>query len=118
MDRKTQEKFIKPNYYRIYSDIIDKKYPHKRESCEKILNKQELSVLDVIKLNTLIFDIKEINNISFNQKCRAYDSQAIFEILHYQKINNLNNRQLASHFQLSRNTVTRWKKIFYSRKTN
>ena len=36
----------------------------------------------------------------------------ILEILQYQKNNNLNNNQLADHFKLSRNTITKWKKIY------
>jgi hypothetical protein len=35
-------------------------------------------------------------------------------MLDYQKKNKLTNSQLAKHFKLSRNTVTKWKRLFVS----
>ena len=96
-----------PDYKRIYSDIINLKYPLKSEICKKILSKQSLSKIDLITLDKLIF-----GEAPENQKYRSYDKKTIFKILDYQKKNNLNNVQLALHFKLSRNTVTKWKRIF------
>lgn len=101
-----------PNYKKIYTDIIEKKYPHRRSACEQILNKETLSVLDVMELNRKIFSFQDRNTQDFNQKHRAYGKSDIMSILRYQKENNLNNSQLASHFKLSRNTVAKWKKLF------
>lgn len=98
----------KPNYKRIYNDLLSEKYPEKKEKCVQILSKKYLSFVDIMKLNDLIFGN---SNEDFNHKHRSYDRKTIFEILQYQKINNLNNTQLASHFKMSRNTVTKWKKI-------
>ncbi|WP_223609266.1 helix-turn-helix domain-containing protein [Chryseobacterium sp. OSA05B] len=99
-----------PDYKRIYTDIINEKLPEKREACQNILNKKELSVLDILKLNALLFNTKE--NSKSNQQLRSYDENTIGEILEYQKKNNLSNTQVASHFKLSRNTITKWKKLF------
>ncbi|SHF41082.1 hypothetical protein SAMN02787100_1916 [Chryseobacterium sp. OV279] len=88
MDRKTQRKFLTPDYKKIYSDMITKKFPDKKKSCEKILSKQELSVMDVIVLNSLIFGTVGNQNYDFNQKCRSYDKKTIFFILDYQKKKN------------------------------
>lgn len=100
---------LAPNCKLIYQDIISKKYPHKKSKCKDILNKKELSVLDIIRLNSLIFD-EEI--IIFNQRLRSYDKSAILDILHYQKMNSLNNSEVAKKFKLSRNTISKWKKMF------
>lgn len=102
----------KPDYKRIFMDIINIKHPEKTTVCSSILNKIELSTLDILELNKLIFDTE---NISVNQKHRSFNEATILQILDYQKKNNLNNSQLAHHFRLSRNTVTKWKKLFFSR---
>ncbi|MBL1220626.1 helix-turn-helix domain-containing protein [Chryseobacterium sp. L7] len=101
-----------PDYKRIYMEIINENYPKKKKICQSILNKKELSVLDILKLNALIFNKEEKETIKSNQQLRSYDKTAIGEILEFQKNNNLNNSQLALHFKLSRNTITKWKKLF------
>ncbi len=104
-------KEIEPNYKRIYSDLIEERFSD-RTDCKKILSKKKLSQLDVIKLNSILFKNDSESNFSFNQMHRSYNRETILEILTYQKQNNLSNVQLAAHFQLSRNTVAKWKKIF------
>lgn len=101
-----------PDYKRIFNDILNKKCPDKKELCLSILDQQQLSVLDVIKLNTIIFGVKDKNSQGFNQKHKSYDHDSIKQILNYQKKNNLNNIELAKKFNLSRNTVTKWKNFF------
>ncbi|SDI84688.1 helix-turn-helix domain-containing protein [Chryseobacterium jejuense] len=97
-----------PNYKQIYHDFIAAKCPDKKESVKAFLSKDSLSLSDVLKINQIIF----FDGSSENQKFKSYDKQAIFEILQYQKKHQLNNRQLAAHFKLSRNTVSKWKRIF------
>lgn len=109
MDKKKSEMNRYPNYNRIYKDLIELKYPEKKIICEVFLQKKVLSALDVIKLNHLLFSDE---SDSFNQKLRSYDEKAILEILLYQKINALNNMEVASHFKLSRNTIAKWKRLF------
>ncbi|SDQ15091.1 hypothetical protein SAMN05421664_0753 [Chryseobacterium soldanellicola] len=104
-----------PNYKRIYNDMITRKHPEKQEQCRSILGKEDLSMLDVIKLNDIIFGIKDKQTVIFNQMHRSYDENTILEILSYQHKNNMNNTQLANHFSLSRNTVAKWKKHFVNR---
>jgi len=112
MDRKIQEVGRKPDYRKIYSDIIQLKHPEKGKYCEDILSKEQISDLDVIKLNDIIFSHQSKKSQISNQKHRAYNEQAILQMLNYQKKNNLNNTQLAVYFKLSRNTVAKWKKIY------
>ncbi|WP_312553757.1 helix-turn-helix domain-containing protein [Empedobacter brevis] len=109
MDREIQIK--QPDYKQIFLDILEKKYPTKKEKCWPILNQDCLSVLDIIRLNKIIFDTDKENE-EFNQKHRSYNKSTILKILDYQKKYNLNNSQLAHHFNLSRNTVAKWKKMF------
>ena len=109
MDRKISKMKQYPNYGRIYEDLIEQKYPDKKVKCKKLLKKNVLSVLDVIKLNNLLFSNEQD---CYNQKLRSYDEPAILEILQYQKINKLTNINVASHFKLSRNTITKWKRLY------
>lgn len=104
---------MKPNYKKIYTDILNRKYPEKEQACAYILNKPEIDTLDVIELNKLIFSEKK-RNARKNQSFRSYDEQTVEKILNYQKENHLNNIQLASHFKLSRNTVAKWKRLIAS----
>ena len=112
MDKETQQRVIIPNYKRIYEDLLDRKYPHKKEACKAVLAKEKLSSIDVFLLNNLIFDKDIRDEHESDQKYRSYDKASILKILQYQKRNNLNNSQLAKHFGLSRNTVAKWKKMF------
>lgn len=86
--------------------------PPKRENLSINLRKKELLVLDIIKLNQLIFENNNKETEVFNQRHRSYSRSDIFQILDYQKKYKYNNTQLANHFKLSRNTVAKWKKMF------
>lgn len=101
-----------PNYKRIYSDIIEQKFPHKKVVCEKLLGKKVLSALDIMELNKRIFGTKDQNLKKMNQKLRSYNESDILSILDYQKNHRMNNLQVAEHFGLSRNTMTKWRRIF------
>lgn len=98
-----------PDYKKIYTEMIMDKYPDYLPKCHTILDKNEFSVMDVIRLNKLI---SSGNNRNANQKYKSYDRTAIFEILDYQKKHNLNNVSVARHFNISRNTLGTWKKKF------
>lgn len=87
------------------------KYPEKANDCKSILSKQQLSALEVIQINEIIFPQQKQDYIRFNQAHRAYSKEEIMEILDYQRKYNLSNSQLAEHFKISRNTVSKWKKI-------
>ncbi len=107
-----KEKYSTPDYFRIYTDILDLKFPHKKEICRPLLEKKRITALDVIELNNKIFGATYKGNMEFNQKHRSYNKEDILYMLDYQKKNRLNNTQLARHFSLSRNTVTKWRKIY------
>ncbi|WP_300687935.1 helix-turn-helix domain-containing protein [Chryseobacterium sp.] len=106
------EKYSQPNYHRIYSDIIIRSFPHKKEECEKLLRKKYLSVIDILELNKKIFGAKAKETSKQNQKHRSYNKSDIIQILDYQKTHKMNNSQVAKHFGLSKNSMTKWRKIF------
>jgi|SRR5690606_22880797 DNA-binding transcriptional regulator YiaG len=106
------EKKTTPNYKKIYTDLVEMKYPHKRDECAFFLKKKYLEVMDVIHLNDLLFRKKNKERQEIDKKQRSYDESTIFRILNYQKKHQLNNSELANHFKISRNTVAKWKKIF------
>lgn len=78
------EKLI-PDYQRIYNDIIIKKFPDKITCCRQLLQKKNLSVVDILKLNEKIFGIPDKENFAASQRHRSYRKADIYEILDYQK---------------------------------
>lgn len=112
MDQQIQQNLNKPDYKKIYKDMISRKYPDKISICSPILEKKNLSLMDILKMNAIISNNSKAETVIFNQRLRSYDKKTIFEILDYQKKNNLNNSQLALHFKMSRNTIAKWRKLF------
>ncbi|CAA7197412.1 helix-turn-helix domain-containing protein [Chryseobacterium potabilaquae] len=100
------------NYKLIFCDILEKKCPEKKDKCEGILAKENLSVLDIIELNKKIFGPIDKETDRFDQNHKSYTESSILQILDYQKDNQLNNSQIALHFKLSRHTVAKWKKRY------
>ncbi|PVV55081.1 helix-turn-helix domain-containing protein [Chryseobacterium sp. HMWF035] len=100
---------IRPNYNKIYIDLILIKFPERVDEFLPFLKEKTLSNLEVLTLNNRLFD--SLSSDFSNGKHRAYDKNSILYILDYQKKNKLNNTQLANHFKLSRNSITKWKKI-------
>ncbi|PTT74564.1 transposase, partial [Chryseobacterium sp. HMWF001] len=47
-------KFEQPNYNKIFKDIIEKKFYNRKEELLPLL-KNQLNVLDVIRINKMIF---------------------------------------------------------------
>lgn len=101
----------KINYQLIYLDILDAKYPEKKDLFKNLLRKN-LTSIDIIHINRSIFNINEEMEKN-NQKHRSYKKSDIFEILTFQRNNNYNNSQIAKIYGISRNTIAKWKKIYY-----
>lgn len=97
----------KPDYKRIYSDMIDEKFPEKRKDLQYFFDKENWTSLDIIRLEKKLFP-----QYKLSAEHRSYDKSTILEILEYQKKHQYNNSQLAAHFKVSRNTIAKWKKIF------
>ncbi|MBP2617791.1 helix-turn-helix domain-containing protein [Chryseobacterium jejuense] len=104
-------KMNRPNYRVIYEDMLQKQHPDKIKECKELLKKENLATADILELNQRIFPKIYGNKEKYSQKHRAYNETDILRVLDYQKKNRLNNSQLASHFKMSRNTITKWKKL-------
>lgn len=105
---------MKPDYNKIYTDIVSLKFPEKKQKCEHLLNKKDLSVMEILMLNKIIFNTDKSSEET-NQKLRSYQESDILQILDYQKEQKCNNTQLANHFRISKNTVTKWKRLFLTK---
>jgi len=93
------------NYKRIFQDILDLKFPEKKELRAIVLEKEINDFYDVLSLNKMIFGDENKEN-----KHKSYDPSTITKVLQYQVENNLTNVETAQKFNLSRNTVSAWKK--------
>ncbi|NIF07437.1 helix-turn-helix domain-containing protein [Chryseobacterium sp. Tr-659] len=102
---------MKPNYVKIYRDMIQLKFPEKEDCCRNILKNETISLREVIRLNSIISGDTKIST-AINQKHKSYDKEMILYILDYQKKNNLNNIQIATQFKMSKNTIAKWRKLF------
>ena len=98
---------MKPNYHKIFSDILDEEIlsVEKRTKCKKILSKSEISDLEVLDLNYLIFGVSDDN------KHKSYDDETITFIMSYQQEHHMTNQQISKLFHISRNTISSWKKL-------
>lgn len=94
-----------PDYVKIFSDIISKKFPEKTARCRYLLEKKKLSSLEVIILNRIVFQGDDTHN-----EHKSYDDESISKILEYQRKMKMTNTAIASVFKLSRNTLAAWKK--------
>ena len=93
------------NYKKIFQDILDLKFPEKQELYTIVLEREINDSYDVLSLNRLIFGDENKEN-----KNKSYDPSTISKVLKYQEENNLSNIETARKFNLSRNTVSAWKK--------
>lgn len=113
MDEEIQEQELnRPDYKRIYQDMITRKFPDKKQLFSSVLEKKSLSFFDVLFISNIVSGIQKKETVIFNQMHKSYDKETISRILEYQKKNKLNNSQIAIHFKLSRNTISKWKKTF------
>lgn len=112
MVEKASKRIALPNYIKMYRDLIEKKFPERLNEFKVTLDKENLTSLEVIELNDLLFGKKSKEQEVHEHKYRAYDKQTILRIIRYQRQHQLNDKDLALHFKLSRNTIARWKRIF------
>lgn len=101
---------MKPNYVKIYTDLINYKYPKKKDLLQLFKGKQNLSAIDVLTINHLLFGVTNPQDVD-NQKHKAYDLETIDYILSYQKENLLTNTAVSKLFKVSRNTISKWKNM-------
>ncbi len=101
-----------PDYEKIYREIIEKKGPLKTKELDALFAQKKIKAYDVIELDILINEQTSKDEQAFNQKHRAYDEETIRYILEYQSKYALSNIKTSEIFKVSRNTISKWKKIF------
>ncbi|UOU98322.1 hypothetical protein MUU74_17750 [Chryseobacterium daecheongense] len=99
-----------PNYKKIYRDLVNTRFPEKKVRCTHLFSKKVLTVIDIIELSQILSSESSEDAFEFNQRHRSYDESAISHILKYQREARLSNLQLAKHFGMSRNTISKWRK--------
>lgn len=92
--------------------MIKMNFPDKLEVCAYILDKTKITSMDIITIQEKLFGIQNNFTEQSSKRFRSYDKSTILTILDYQKEHRINNSELARHFKLSRNTVSKWKKLF------
>lgn len=103
---------IGPDYKKIYNDIIARKFPSKGQECKDILGKEMMTNYDVIILNEKLFSKSNKDYLSTNQKFKSYSKDTILKVLDFQKKMKCTNTELSNQFNISRNTIAKWKKVF------
>ena len=91
----------KPNYKKIYEEIL------KSKKIKKKIN-DKMSIKDIIEISKII----SADNQEKNQKNKSYDLDYINYVLNDQLKHNYTNTEVANKYNLSRNTITKWKKNF------
>jgi len=102
---------MRPNYNRIYEDLLKLRHPEKLE-CPKVREQLEKlnSTEDVLKLNEKLFKpCKESEKT--NQQLKTYDKKTMLKLLSYQKKHSLSTSFMSRKYKISRTTFSKWKKL-------
>ncbi|MEG1590364.1 helix-turn-helix domain-containing protein [Chryseobacterium sp.] len=101
---------MRPNYNRIYQDLLQQHYPEKLE-CPKI--KEHLDRLDsteeILKLNQRLFKQNKETSKT-NQQLKTYDKKTMMKLLAYQKKHDFSTSFMSRKYNISRTTFSKWKK--------
>ncbi|MCB9201843.1 MAG: helix-turn-helix domain-containing protein [Flavobacteriales bacterium] len=94
----------KPNYTKIYKDLLSAK----NEDTSIIKGKITTS-LEVIKISDTVNQSGDEQMQKENYKLRAYDKDSVKEILEYQKEHNYTDSYISRKYGISRTTIKKWK---------
>ncbi len=106
-------KINNPNYFNIYFDLINEKFPSKIGLLDQYLEHKTITALDVLTLEKKLFK-KVQEQVSNRAVFRAYKLEDIKVIIDFQTKNNWTNTKVAKHFGVSRNSIIKWKKIVFT----
>lgn len=102
---------MRPNYNRIYQDLLKQQHPEKLE-CPKIM--EQLSKLDsteeILKLNEKLFKQNKETSKT-NQQLKTYDKKTMIKLLTYQKKHDFSTSFMSKKYNMSRTTFSKWKKL-------
>lgn len=76
---------MRPNYKKIYYDLLKEKQPEKLGDPKILHLLNNLNTMeDVLKINALVSDSSK-KNLKKNQQLKNYDKKTVLRLLHYQK---------------------------------
>jgi response regulator of citrate/malate metabolism len=102
---------MRPNYSKIYHDLLQSEYPEKLKDVKVTELLQNLNTSDeVIKFNEKLFKQSK-ESLENNQKLRTYDRETMLKILMYQKQHGFSSNYISKKYKISRTTIAKWKKI-------
>lgn len=99
----------KPDYNKIYKDLINTWFFDQKEELLPLISIDITTSLDVIHINNELFNKTSKGTQNYNQKLRSYDVPSIIKIVDYQRENFLTIKETSELFNVSRNTVAKWK---------
>lgn len=103
---------MRPNYSKIYHDILQIEYPEKLKDPKiKALLKKLNTAEDILNFNDKVFKQSK-ESLKNNQQLRTYDKKTVLKLLQYQKKHDLSISHMSREYKISRTTLSRWKKMF------
>lgn len=102
---------MKPNYSKIYHDLLLQEQPErlKDERVKELLQNLNTSE-EVIKFSENFFKPSK-ESLENNQKLKTYDKETMLKIFDYQKKHGLSSNLISQQYKISRTTLAKWKKI-------
>jgi response regulator of citrate/malate metabolism len=102
---------MRPNYNRIYQDLLQQQHPEKLK-CPKI--REQLCKLDstedILKLNEKLFKQNKETSKT-NQQLKTYDKKTMMKLLNYQKKHGFSTSFMSTKYNISRTTFAKWRKL-------
>ncbi|SIQ85428.1 hypothetical protein SAMN05880574_1295 [Chryseobacterium sp. RU37D] len=103
---------MRPNYKRIYLDMLQEKQPEKLKDPKiQSLLKNLKTTEDILNFNGLIFKQSK-ESLRNNQKLKTYDKKTMLKLLQYQKKHGFSTSYMSTKYKISRTTFAKWKKNF------
>ncbi|MBK1895353.1 helix-turn-helix domain-containing protein [Chryseobacterium paridis] len=103
---------MRPNYSKIYHDMLRLEHPDKLEEPKiKELLKRLNTSDDVLKLNDRLFEQSKESSKN-NQKLKTYDKKTMLKLLQYQRKHGFSTSYMSKKYKISRTTIAKWKKNF------
>lgn len=103
---------MRPNYKKIYQDMLKLEYPDKLKDpkIKELLGKLDTTE-DVLKFNERLFKSSRESQKN-NQKLKTYDKKTMLKLLQYQKKHGHSTSYMSKKYKISRTTLTKWKLMF------
>ncbi|WP_419868654.1 helix-turn-helix domain-containing protein [Chryseobacterium sp. CT-SW4] len=103
---------MRPNYTKIYEDLIRLECPEKLTEPTIKKQLQNLNTCeDILNFNEKIFKQSK-QSLKDNQKLKTYDRKTMLKLLQYQKQHGFSTNYMSKKYKISRTTLTKWRKTF------